>query len=84
MRPELSKIRDGLRTRDPAICGTAPEWIIEQVQLRFDEMLVGLTPQNETAKVDDFARGAVRYIDDQCGSECDTLGDTLFKLVQNK
>jgi hypothetical protein len=81
MRPELKRIREGLRTRAPAICGIAPHWIIEQVQIRFDEMLASLTAENESAKIDEFARGAVRYIDDQCGCECDTLGDALFALV---
>ncbi len=84
MRQELKVIREGIRTRDPAICGAAPEWIVEQVEVRFEEMLASLTPENESVKVDDFARGAVRYISDQCGWECDTLGDALFSLVQNK
>jgi len=84
MRQELDKLRAGLRTRDPAICGTAPAWIIQQVTARFDEMLASLTPVNERAQIEEFAQGAIRYIDDQCGSGCDTLGDALFALVSNK
>jgi hypothetical protein len=84
MRPEIKRIREGLRARDPAICGTAPRWIIEQVESRFDEMLAGLTAENGATKIEAFARGAIRYIDDQCGGECDTLGDTLFSLVTKR
>jgi len=47
-------------------------------------MLASLTPVNERAQIEEFAQGAIRYIDDQCGSGCDTLGDALFALVSNK
>jgi hypothetical protein len=84
MRERLERIRQGLGTREFAVCGAAPEWIIEQIEVRFEEMLVKLTPENEFTLVNEFVRGAARYISDQCGCECDTLGDALFALENNR
>jgi hypothetical protein len=81
MKERLARIRDDLHARNPVVCGDAPDWIIRSVESRLVAVLADLNPADETEKIEEFVLGAVRYIDDQCGHECDTLGDAIYKLI---
>jgi hypothetical protein len=81
MQDRLAAIFRDLHSRNPLVCGSAPEWIIQQVECRLAAVLADLSPADQSEKIKEFVLGAVHYIDDQCGHECDTLGDALYKLI---
>jgi hypothetical protein len=81
MREKLVSIQHDLQTRNPGVCGDAPEWIIQSIESRLEAVLADLKPVDEAERIKEFVLGAVHYIDDQCGHECDTLGDALYNLI---
>lgn len=81
LRPELVKLYNAIQVRDPSVCGSAPEGIVETIGTRLNALLNDPASSNECDDIEQFVRGAVRYIDDQCGSDGDVLGNKLFGLI---
>ncbi|WP_422924110.1 hypothetical protein [Singulisphaera sp. PoT] len=68
-----------LKAGDPAFCGEAPLWIRE---ILLERLIPPTGPdRDEEAFLEEFRGGAVRYITDCCGVECETLLENLRALI---
>lgn len=76
----IVRIRDGLRDRDAAICGDSPKWIQEELLKRINTLLTKSSEPTFQAEAESFSIGAVRFVADRCGSECDQLVESLSKI----
>jgi len=80
MNERLARFRKALEAGDHSICGEAPRWICECLL----EHLTSFQEHHGNDPSDDalhsFAMGSVRFISDNCGSECYTLIQSLDML----
>lgn len=84
MQGILLELQKSIHDRNPNVCGDAPEWVVQKVEDRLDNFLTQISAEVDAGQVETFARGAIRFIDDECGSDGDVLGDTIFKLFLNR
>ena len=80
-KEKLESLRRGLQSGDPSQCGESPRWIQEEVLRRLEQLLE--EPQDSVleSKAESFVIGATRFVADRCGSECDTLLESLSKIA---
>ncbi len=81
MREQLTRIRDGLIANDAEYCGDPPAWVRQKLVANIDALMSDLDHTNEHQQIQSFALGAIRFVADQAGSECDILVTRLSELV---
>lgn len=77
----LSELCSAIRNRDTVKCGNAPTWILEELLKRLEHLLAKGSDAIIEAEAEAFVVGAIRFVTDRCGSECDALVDTLSRIA---
>ncbi|HEV7224698.1 MAG TPA: hypothetical protein VGN42_18450 [Pirellulales bacterium] len=81
MADSFASLIDRIRSRDGAICGNAPAWILEAVlECLQDAELKVRKGRNAREVAEDFYAGACRFVTDQCSDEADALLDAISRL----
>jgi len=80
IKEKILKIRDGLRDGNVEICGESPKWIQDELLQRIDALLEKSSEPTFQAEVESFSIGAIRFIADRCGNECDHLVESLSEI----
>ena len=78
----LNRLREGLQSKKPGICGNAPLWVTQFVSEKLEKMMQETSGAPTGLDADCFARGASRFITDQTGSESDGLLRSLDKILK--
>ena len=81
VKDKIEELRDGLRNGDAKICGESPKWIQDELLQRLDALLAKSSEPTFQAEVESFSLGAVRFVADRCGNECDKLVKSLSEIV---
>lgn len=79
-RSELVAFSEALDRGDASVCGAAPRWLIAHVK----EVLDGFIREgrlDDSAAVQDFARGGIRFVADAGGPEVEKLLAALGRLL---
>ena len=81
VKSKIERLRDGLRNGDAEICGESPKWIQDELLQRVDVLLAKSSEPTFQAEAESFSLGAVRFVADRCGSECDQLVEALSEIA---
>jgi hypothetical protein len=75
----IKKLYDALLIRDLSVCGEAPAWILETIV----EQLIDFIELGDDSKdgMRSWALGAIRFVADQCPTECGVLLASLQMLT---
>lgn len=74
----IREVRDLISNGDSAFCGDCPEWIRQSLVQRLDELLQ--SGEADKTGLDRFRIGAIRFLADNTGSECELLMANISSL----
>ena len=81
MRTRVEELREALQSGNVLVCGDSPAWIRQELVAKMDTLLSGKDDSSLGDAVAAFSMGAIRFVADRCGSECDELVEALGKLT---
>lgn len=84
VKEKIERLRDGLRDGDVDICGDSPKWIQDELLQRIETLLERASDEAFHAEAESFSIGAIRFVADRCGSECDTLVESLSGIAEGR
>jgi hypothetical protein len=79
-RESIDNFRIGLTIGSVSICGDAPKWIRDELLVRINKLLEESNDSSLKVNTENFSLGAIRFVADNCGSECDQLVESLSSL----
>lgn len=80
MQNEVVQLYRELASNDPRACGHAPRYVIEAVLDNLRDLAEDPDAPGDKERVSTFVRGAIRFVADECGAECDILLRRLSDL----
>jgi hypothetical protein len=79
-KEQLQNFRDELQNGSSKVCGDSPKWLRDELLVRLDRLLDEASDETIREKIASFSLGAIRYVSDRCGSECDALLEAISAL----
>lgn len=81
MRAKIRELREAIQSGNVGICGESPLWIRQELVTKLDQLLSSKDDDGFKGLVEAFSIGAIRFVADRCGSECDNLVNALGRLT---
>ena len=80
MRARVRKLREAIVDGKMAVCGESPRWIREELIVKLDQLLAISDDVVLASAVEAFSIGAIKFVADLCGSECEELVNSIAEL----
>ena len=81
MRTKIQELREAIQSGNVGVCGESPLWIRQELGAKLDQLLSSKDEDGLKHSAEAFSMGAIRFVADRCGSECDDLVNALGKLT---